>query len=169
VTTTREVMTSADVARSRVGDAKAHATEALSRAYELMEEAAGHGWDGVAASMRQAHDALEVVVASLDDADEATDAVARALSEVTNRSSRSDVTERFAGVLQELDRVRGALDAAAGSVDDARQACHRAGEPRELLGMLHSVSEGLDAARHSAEDAREKADTERQESENWGN
>lgn len=169
MTTTRDVMTSADVARTRVGDAKSHAAEALSRAYELMEEAAGHGWDGVAASMREAHEALEAVVASLDDADEATDALSRDLSDISERASRSDVAERFAGVLQELDRVRGALETAAGSVDDAQQACHRAGEPRELLGMLHSISEGLDAARQSAHDAREKAETERQEAENWGN
>jgi len=162
-------MTSADAARSRAGDAKTHATEALSRAYELTEEAAGHGWNGVAASMRQAHDALEAVVASLEEADEAADGTARMLADIAERSSSSDVAERFAGVLQELDRMRGALDAAAGGVDDARQACHRAGGPRELLGMLHSVSEGLDAARQGAEDAREKADSERQEAENWGN
>lgn len=169
MTTTHEVINSADAARARVTDAKTHAAEAMRRAYELMEEAAGHGWDGVAASMRQAHDALEAVLASLEEADEAADAVALALADITAQTSRSDITERFAGVLQELDRVRTALDSAAGSLDTAEAACHRVGEPRELLGMLHTVSQGIDSARQVAEDAREKADVERHEAETWGN
>lgn len=168
MTRTGEIADSAASAGRAIGDAKGRAAAALRRAHDLMEEAAGHGWEGVAASMRSAADALEAVVAHLGDAEDVAEATVAALGEVKARPSTSDVAEQLGSVLHQFGRIRSGVDAAASGVAEAVNACHQSGQPRELLDLLRDVSDRLDGARQTVEVARGGVESERQQAASWG-
>ncbi|MGH3658491.1 MAG: hypothetical protein ACRDUA_17690, partial [Micromonosporaceae bacterium] len=157
-----------ETTRSRISEARAEAGDALNLAYELGEVAAAHGWEGVASSMHTTREAMEALLAHLDDADQATVAASTSLSEITSDLGKREVAERLAGVLHHLDQVRGGIDTATSGADDARQACQQAGEPHELLQILQIIYDDLGEARQSIEKTKTTAESERQAAETWG-
>ncbi|MGH3730497.1 MAG: hypothetical protein ACRDTU_17345 [Micromonosporaceae bacterium] len=168
MTRTAEIITGADAARGRIAEARAEATDALNLAYELMEVAAAHGWDGVATSMNSAKETLEAVIAHADNADQAAGAAVTVLGEITSKLSSYEVAERLATVIQHFDQVRDGIDSATGSVNDTRHACQQAGEPYELLQILQVISDDLGEARHSVDKTTSVTESERQDAETWG-
>ena len=169
MTRTAEITTSVESIRSGIADTRGQAVGALERARNLAEQAGAHGWQGLAASMQAAGDALETVVASLDTAESAADEAVSGLQTITDQMSSADVAAHLGQVVQQFDQMRTAIDAAGDSTDAARQAGQQTGEPSELMGMLQGVSDGLDGAWRSLGDAKGKAESERREAENWGN
>jgi ABC-type transporter Mla subunit MlaD len=169
MTKTVEIMTGVERVQSTVADATTQSAGALDRARELAEQAAAHGWDGVAASMQSAVDAMETVLASLGDADDATGEALAALAEVSDQLSRPEVAQRLAGVVDRLDQARAAADAAANAVDEARQAAEATGGPEQFMGSLQIVSDGLDEACRGLDAVKGTTEPERQEAANWGN
>ncbi|MGH8877912.1 MAG: hypothetical protein ACRD0P_11300 [Stackebrandtia sp.] len=168
MTDTAEIIAGNDATRGRISEAKAEATDALNLAYELGEVPAAHGWDGVAASMHTTRDTLEALLSQLDEADQAAATADNSLTEITSDFGKREVAERLASVLQQLDQVRGGIDTATSSADDARQACLQAGEPHELLQILQVVYDDLGEARQSVEKTKTTTESERQAAETWG-
>lgn len=149
--------------------ARTHAGEALERAVELTEQAAAHGWDGVANSMQGAQDALEQAIGSLGNAEDAMGETLGVLRAITEQMSRPEVAEHLSRAMTHLDGVRTALDGANDQLDDARQAAAQAGSPDEVMAMMQGVDDDVDDARRSLEDAKTVTEAERQEAANWGN
>jgi len=109
------------------------------------------------------------VSASLDTAEQTTEAAITALSGITDQMSSGEVAQLLATAGGELDQARTALAAATDSADDAWQAAQRAGEPSELMDLLQGLRDSLDQTRRGLEDIKGKTDTERQEAHAWGN
>jgi hypothetical protein len=169
VTNTAELITEVDAVQAAIADSKTQAGQALSCAEDLAGSAAAHGWEGVAASTREACDALEEVSASLDTAEQATEAAVNVLNGITDQMSSGEVAQVLATTGGELDQAGTALAAATDSVDEAWQAAQRAGEPSELMDLLQGLRDSLDQTRRGLEDIKGKIDTERQEAYAWGN
>jgi len=168
MTNTAEIVTKVETARSVITDTRSQAAAALERAGEMTEQAAAHGWEGVATSMQMAKGALEAVIASLGTADDAAGEAVGVLRGITDQMSAPEVAEHLGQVLDRLDQVRTAADAANSSTDDARQACEQAGVSGGLADMMQGISDGIDGAQRGVDDAKSAAEAERQEAAAWG-
>lgn len=169
MTTTAEITAQVESISSEIGDGTTQAGAALERAVELTEEAAGHGWEGVATSMQGCQDALEAVIASLGTAATAIDETLSVLRAITDQMSRPDVTDHLGQALDRLDQVRTAVEAADSGVDDARQSAEQAGGPESLMGMLHGVGDAVDTAWRGLDGAKGAIESEQQQAGTWGN
>jgi hypothetical protein len=166
---TGEIVTSVEGVKAGVDEARNQAGRARERVAELTEEAAGHGWDGVATAMQGAGDALEEVGAGLGTAGDAADEALSALRSITAQTSRPDVAEILGQALNSYDQVRTALDAAGSGLDDARQAVAQAGSPESLMAMLQGVNDALGDIWRGLDSAKNTTESERQEAAAWGN
>jgi len=163
-----EITEATQAAHKAIDGVKSDVDTAREQASELMEEAAAHGWEGVAATMQQAIEALEAVTASLSSADDSLEAVLRSLGEITSKLSSGEVAQRLGNTARELHEIRSGVDTAAGSLNDAVNAAAQA-EANALSAALQGVSDQFDGLRRILEDLKTKTDEEGQAAESWGN
>lgn len=133
-----------------------------------MQQAAGLGLEGVAATVQAAHNSLEAVAASLNGGYNATDNAASTLGTITDQTRRSDATERLAAIAGHLDQAGNAVTAANGSAHEAYNYPQQA-EIDSLTATLGGVFDGLGGARQGIEDAKTKTEAYRQHVESLGN
>jgi hypothetical protein len=169
MSTTGEIVTQVQTVGAALSDAQATGAQALNRAVELTDEAAAHGWDGVATSMQAVQDAMETALASLAAAADATAETLTILGAITDQMSRPDVADHLGQALNHLDQARTGVEATTSSVDDARTAAEQAGSPSALMSMLQVVSDEIDTVWRGVDDAKTSMETEQQASANWGN
>jgi archaellum component FlaC len=163
-----EITEAVRAAHKAVEGVKGDVDAAREQASELMEEAAAHGWEGVAATMQQAVEALEAVATSLNAVEDSLGTALGSLGEITSKLSSGDVAQRLEGTAREFEEIRSGVEVAAGSLNDAVNAAAQA-EANSLSGMLQGVSDQFDGLRQILEDVKNKTGEEGQAAENWGN
>jgi hypothetical protein len=165
----REIITKVEAVKADIDDANEQGVQARQKAVELTEEAAGHGWEGVANAMQGACEALEQVSASLSTAERATGEALSALRSITDQTSRPKVAAVLGQVLSSYDQVRTAIDAASSGADDARNAADQAGNPQSLMGMIQSIHDTVSSIWRALDAAKGTTESEQQETSAWGN
>lgn len=169
MTRTVEIIGMTESTEADIADGRTTAAAAYEKARELAERAAAHGWDGVAATMQAAVDALQTVSAHLGSVEDATGEVVTGLREITDQTSADDVAAHLTTAGQSLDRVKTAVQAASDGIDDARTACQQAGAPGELLDMLQSLTDITGTVWQGAVSAADAVHAELQATGTWGN
>jgi hypothetical protein len=169
MTVTSELVNKTQAIEAVIAEAKARAGEALGLAIELTEQAAAHGWQGVANSMQGAQDCLEQTVATLGNSGDAADEDLSVLGAINEQMSRPEVADHLGQAITRLDLARTALNAATDNLDDARQAAEQAGSPEQMMSLLQTIDDDIDDAQRAVEDTKTATESERQEAVNWGN
>jgi hypothetical protein len=147
------------VLRSRMERARTSATT-------LADRADSHGWAGVAASMRGAVEALGTAEQELGEFQKAGEAAITQLELIDDQGSVTRVSTHLAAAEHELSAAVPKLDTATGLLDDALQACARAGQ-RGLPASLSALREDVIANRRQLEQSRLACESERQTAEDW--
>jgi hypothetical protein len=135
-------------------------------AISLADRADSHGWTGVAASMRGAVDALGSVVAELVESQRAGVAALAQLDLIDDQGSAEQVSVYLVAAQRELATAVQKLDAVAGFMDVALDACAQAGQ-RGLPIALTSLRADLVETRSRLEGSRNACDQERVLVEAW--
>src|SRR5205809_7279965 len=95
MTNTAGIISKVESVASTISNTGAEAAGALDSARDLTEQAAAHGWEGVAANMQQACDSLEEVAGSLGTANDAAGEALGALRAINDQMSSPDVADHL--------------------------------------------------------------------------
>lgn len=155
--------------QAATAEARGQAEEATTTTRALTEEAAGHGWEGVVATMGSVAAALETSIGMLSSADEATQGAGSLLQGISGDVSSRDVHERLQSSVPELEKGVHAIQGALTATEEATGGAETAGEPAGLLAVLHGLHETLTGALGQLNDCREKVETEVATAGGWGN
>jgi hypothetical protein len=166
---TAEIITGVQAVAGAAADAQTTGGQALERAGELAEEAAAHCWDGVDAAMQSVRESLETTLASLSTAGDTIGEMTTVLGEISAQSSRPEVAGRLGQALDHVERIRTALEAASGGVDEAKTASEQAGSPESLMSMLQTAADETDTAWRGLDGVKASIEAEQQEAGGWGN
>jgi hypothetical protein len=139
----------------------------MDEAYELVQEATAHGWEGLAHAVQAAHDNLEAAASNLDSAQGAADRALAGVVEIRSAVNADEVADRLAGVIGQADEVQDVLEVATASADEAHTWARQA-EASNLTGMTSGLVESLDTARQVVLEVREAVEKEHQEAVAWG-
>jgi hypothetical protein len=169
MTKTAEIMTKITSVKSIVDDARTQTAGAHDAADDLTQQAAAHGWEGVATSTQLAVDALDTAVRFFDTAGGSADEAIGVLGQITQQMSSADVAAHHATAIDRLEQVRVAVDAVSASIDEARGACEQAGSPGQLRDMLQAISDTIDELHGGLDAAKSMSQAEQQEATTWGN
>ena len=169
MTVTAELSSKAQAVEAAISDGKTNTGKALEQATLLTEQAATHGWTGMAAAMQGATDALDRTIASLGTAGDAITEALIALNAITEQTGRPQVVEYLSQAIIQFDSTQTVLDAAIGSLDGARRAAEQAGSPEDFMVVLQGVNDDIDDAHRAAQDAKTAIESERLEAASWGN
>ena len=164
-----DIITAVTAASKGVTEASTHGNEALETAQELTQQAAEHGWDGVAATMQEAVDALERSVQQLETTETACEAALTKLDEITDKMSSPEVVEHLDAAIAELESGAGALENVGSEIDEATEASQRAGEPEALLQSLLALREETDQVHAQVRETADATKAEREEAATYGN
>ncbi len=153
--------------RAMVEDVTSQARSVLDEAYQLVQEATAHGWEGLATAAQAAHDHLEAALASLESAQSSADTAVSGVADIGSLVTVEQVADRLAAVLGETGDLLSALDATSASAGEA-DTWSRQVEATQLTDMIGGLAQAVGTARQSAVDAKDAVEKEHQEAVAWG-
>lgn len=148
-----DVKSRADTARGAIDAVTTLVEAAMTQAQDTAERAAALGVEGVASTVRAAHDNLETTASGVGAAHDAGESAHAVLAGITTELNANDVVERLGGVLDLLDQAGSALDGGTGAAEEANNLAQEA-EVEALVGLTGDVVGGVVDARAAIEQAR---------------
>lgn len=104
---------------------------------EFAEEAAAHGWHGVAGRMQEATDALQAATGQLAAGKQACENAAQELALITDQIPAEQVVNHLATSTTQLSEAVTSVGGALEKVDEARTAANEIGQQ----GMMQATSD----------------------------
>ena len=159
---TEELKATVQGASEVLTESKNVAEQLNGHATELAEEAAGHGWHGMATRMQDAAEALEATAVQISTGGTACDAAVEELGLINDKIPAEEVIAHLGASTNQLGKAGTALEGAVEKADEARTAAEEIGqegmmqatldlrdrlvEIQEEIGQYRSVSEEEQAA-----------------------
>ena len=139
------------------GQLRAHATE-------LAEEAAEHGWHGMAARMQEVAEALEATTAQISTGGKACESAVEELGLINDEIPAQEVVAHLSASTNQLGEAGTALQGAAEKAEEAQTAAAEIGQEGmmqatlDLYGQLTEIQEQIGQCRSSSEAEHAAAD-----------
>ena len=105
------------------------------QASQLSEEAAAHGWHGVAGRMQEAGESLEAAVVTLGSGQQACEGAAGQLELINDKVPAEEVAGHLASSLTQLGDASTEVQGAVGKIEEAQAAVNEVGQQ----GMQQAV------------------------------
>jgi hypothetical protein len=140
-------------------------TEQLSaQATELAEEAAGHGWNGMATRMEEVAEALDATTAEIATGGTACDTAAEELGLINDKIPAEEVVGHLTVSTNKLGEAETALQGAVEKAEEAQTAAAEIGQEGmmqatlDLYNQLTEIHEQIGQYRTTSEEERTAAD-----------
>jgi hypothetical protein len=161
---TEELKTTVQGASEVLTETGNSAEQLSGQASELAEEAAGHGWHGIATRMQEVVEALEVTAAQVSTSRTACDTAAEELGLINDKIPAEEVATHLGASTNQLGEAGTALEGAVEKADEAHTAAAEIGQERmmqatvDLHDRLTEIQERIGQYRSTSEQEQAAAD-----------
>lgn len=166
-TRTEEISTAVRTTGGGVGEAVTTAQSLLEIARQMYEDAAAHGWGGVASNMEQAMEHLDGVVGQLQSTQQSCQTTTGTLDEIEDTMSSPEVAEHLLSAIGEIDEALTSAHGAISLTDEAVQSCEAAGATG-LAGSITTLREDIEPLPERLTQLHTDLDAERVDAERYG-
>jgi hypothetical protein len=134
---TEELATATSGLAAGLGEAASVAGQLSDYASELSEEAAGHGWHGIAGRMQEAGEALQAAAGVLGNGQQACETAAAELGLITDKIPAAEVVGHLGTSSTQLGDAAGEVEGAIAKVEEAQTAVTEVGQE----GMMQATQD----------------------------